>query len=152
MKRAWLWLSLVLGLASFGCDDIWRHYTGGVSGESFEVEGQRAILNNGYRQGQVTWVVVVNWPEGSTSEARLADPRFRLDGSNQHVVRAPDGSLAPPREGWAYVFDGDNLVTFPIQMTEDDFMSFRPAMMTRYSEVEAFLRGFELTNEGTGRP
>ena len=33
-----------------GCDDVWKHYAGGVSGHSFKVADQFVILNNGYNR------------------------------------------------------------------------------------------------------
>jgi len=141
---------LLLSLSVLGCDDLWRHYAGGVSGETFAVDGQRVLLSNGYDQGLVTWVVVVNWPQdGSTRQERLSDARFHLDESNEHVVRDATGVMTPPTDGWAYVFDGDELTSFRIEMTGDDLMYLAPAELTRYSDIEAYLRRFEITNERT---
>jgi len=138
-------VTIVLGLlpALAGCDDIGRHYAGGASGHSFLVADQFVILRNGYRRGEVTWVVVRNWPVQSTAEQRLSDGRLVLGTDGEFRVRQGAGELRRPEPGMAYIFDGDRVTTFPIRMREEDFVSFRPEHLKTYPEVEDFLRRFE---------
>ncbi len=89
-------LCLVLAIAA--CDEIWKDYAG-VSGHSFMVGDQFVILNNGYRRGQVTWVVVRSWPSASTSEQRRTDGRFSLGRDGEYRVRQQSGELTLPAPG-----------------------------------------------------
>jgi hypothetical protein len=135
--------ALVLLLLA-GCDDLWREYTGGVSGHSFTVADQFVILQNGYKQGDITWVVVRNWPLSSSAEQRLSDPRLGLSlEDGEYYVTQPGGARARPALGTAYLFDGPRLTSFPIRMKEDDFIGFRSNAMKAYPDVEAFLRRFQ---------
>jgi hypothetical protein len=127
-----------------GCDDLWREYTGGVSGYSFAVAEQFVILQNGYKQGDVTWVVVRNWPLASSAEQRLSDVRLKLSlEDGEYYITQPGGAVARPVPGTAYVFDGPRLTSFRIRMKEDDFIGFRSIAMKAYPDVEAFLRRFQ---------
>ena len=101
------------------------------------------ILDNGYRHGDVTWVVVRSWPAKSTPEQRRVDGRLVLGRDGEFRVRQESGELTEPTPNVAYVFDGDRLTTFPIRMREDDFTSLRTEQLKAYPEVEAFLRRFE---------
>ena len=127
-----------------GCDDVWKHYAGGVSGHSFKVADQFVILNNGYKQGDVTWVVVRNWPSSSSPDARRSDSRLQLSlEDGEYYVSAPDRERTRPDENTAYVFDGSRLASFKIRMKEDDFIGFRAEDLRAYPDVETFLRRFE---------
>ncbi len=143
MRNRRIAILLFAGLATAACDDVWQHFSGGVSGHSFLVGDQFVILRNGYRRGKVTWVAVRNWPATSTTEERLADRRLVLGSDGEFRVRAPDGVLRAPEPNVAYVFDGDRVVTFAIRMQEDDFIEFRTERLKDYGDVEAFLRRFE---------
>lgn len=133
-------------LVGSACDDVWKHYTGGVGAQSFMVADQFVILHSGFRRGHVTWVVVRNWPAASTPDQRLADGRFVLGHDGEYRVLQESGELDVPAAGVAYVFNGDHLVTFPISIREDDFVSFRTEELKAYREVEAFLRAFEVSS------
>ena len=94
----------------------------GNSGHSFMLGDQFVIVQNGFRLGRVTWVAVVNFRKESTSEERHNDPRVILDPHGVYLVRREDGRTFAPAgsEPRLYFFDGDKLVTFPIEMTEDE--------------------------------
>jgi hypothetical protein len=139
----------VTAIAALASDDVWSQFAGGISRHSFVLEGQFVIFQNGFRRGEVTWAVVRNWPEDSSHEERRADKRFTLPGG-QPVVRLEDGSSAAPRDGWVYLFDGARLTTFPFEMVEDDLITFRPDEMQTYSEIEGFLREFEVQDASPG--
>jgi hypothetical protein len=135
-------LSLGILLTTAGCDDMWRHYTGGDSGRSFRAGDEVVILNNGYRRGEVTWVVTRSWPAASTPAERLADARLVRGRDGEFRVRHPGGELAALAPRVAYVFTGDRLTTFPLRMREADFIAF-PRQLSSYAEVETFLRRYE---------
>ena len=115
----------------------------GVSGRSFVVSDQFVIVNYGYSQGDVSWIVVRNWPATSTPEHRLTDLRFVLDPDGVYVVRQAT-DFAEPETGTVYFFDVERLVTFPFRMREDDLSTFRPEQFKSYSDVESYLRRFEI--------
>lgn len=143
MPRVQLVLASLILLSTLGCEDVWKHYAGGAGGQSFLVADEFVILNTGHLRGDVTWVVVRNWPANTSAEERLTDERFALSDTGEYVIRQPNGVRISPTLGKAYVFDDDRLETFWIRMQEDDFVSFRPERFETYAEVEEFLRTFE---------
>jgi hypothetical protein len=137
-----LTVSLCLLLAVAGCDDIVRHNVGD-SGQSFTAGDEFVILNNGYRRGDVTWIVARSWPASSTPAQRLADGRLVRGLHGEFRVRHPGGELASLAASSAHIFSGDRLTIFALRMREDDLMSWRPQQLRSYAEVEAFLRRYE---------
>ncbi len=133
---------LLLFLSVTACDDESEQFSG-VSGHAFTVGSQFVMLDSGYQFGDVTWVVVRDWPIASSPEQRLADKRLVLGADGEYRVRQASGELTAPTAGVAFFFHGDNLTTFSIRMREDDFIGFRVETLNAYSDVESFLRRFE---------
>ncbi len=132
-------LALLLGGVVHG-DGIMKTLLGGVSGGGMDAEDRLVVFWNGYRRGDVTWLVALDWPKTSTQQERHADTR--LDVVRERVRIG--GEEVPLLTGVprAYVFEGDRVVAeIPIAMTEDDLSGL--ARLTRYQDVIPYLRRFE---------
>ena len=117
---------------------------GTAGGQSFEIDNQFVIIWNGHESGQVTYIVVRNWPNSSKPEDRLADKRLVLSGNEKPKVRLQDGSYQPVAETpYLYFYDGDNLTSFPISIQESDFGSLKTKAMTSYNDLLRFFRNYE---------
>jgi hypothetical protein len=101
--------------------------------------------------GDLTWVVVRNWPQTSSPEERKNDIRFKLDPSAGWLIRRSDGRLLPPdAQPRIYFFDGETNTSFPVQMKEDDLIDFRPESFRSYGDVLHYFQRFKVPTQGTG--
>jgi hypothetical protein len=117
----------------------------GISGESFILDDQYIIVINGYDYGDVTWVVVRNWPATSTAEERSEDDRFIDRVSDEPQVRLSDGTYKSIEDtSYLYFFDGYTLTAFPISMQEDDLVIFQREDMDEYTDVMTFFAAFRV--------
>lgn len=116
----------------------------GESGQSFIIDDQFVIVDNGYRFGKITYAVVRNWPVSSSVEERLEDDRLIIAGVDRPQIRTPDGNYKSVDDvPHLYFFDGYNLTDSRLSMREDDFIGFRPETMARYSDVLEFFKSYE---------
>ncbi len=116
----------------------------GESGQSFIIDDQFVIVDNGYRFGKITYAVVRNWPVSSSVEERLEDDRLIIAGVDRPHIRTPDGNYKLVEDvPQLYFFDDYNLTKLPISMQEDDFVDFHPETMARYSDVLGFFQSYK---------
>jgi hypothetical protein len=128
-------------LLGSGCNFFTGH-----AGGSYLVDGRFVLISYGYRFDKVTYVVVESWPESSTPDERNRDHRTVFTGYWEQSVRLPDGRLTPVKANTLYFFDQDRLVSFPIDMTEEQLNALRPEALKSYGEILAFFRRFERRN------
>jgi len=117
----------------------------GATARSFVVGDQFVIVNRRYAWHNVTWVVVRNWPKSSRPQDRLDDRRLVLEFGAPHdrLIRLPSGKqVSPASEPHLYFFDGDNLTSFPIRMSEDDWIAPGFDRMTSYADILKWFRTF----------
>jgi hypothetical protein len=142
MKLRLTALAVASLLTTSACKEI-----AGESAESFVVDDQFVIVNNGYAWHRVTWVVVRNWPKSSHPQDRLKDERLVLDfnAPSDRLIRLPNGrQVSPDKAPHVYFFDGQNVTIFPITMSEDDWIGAAFNKKASYKEVLAWFRRFEV--------
>ena len=96
-------------------DDAVEH-----SGESFPLGNLQVVTDFGYSDDgdRLRYMVIRAYPMTSTSEERLADPRYQISVPLP-LVRHADGKMRPPAtDGRVYVFIGDELRTMRVRMNE----------------------------------
>jgi hypothetical protein len=139
--------ALAVAMASLAaCKEI-----AGEAGQSCLVGDEFVIINNGYSWHKVTWVVVRNWPKSSSADERFNDKRLTLDFGVPHdrLIRLRDGTrISPAPQPHLYFFNGAELTTFPIRMTEDDWIGSHFNKMASYRDVLEWFRKFEVRADG----
>ena len=90
------------------------------SGESFPLGNLQVIVDYGYSEGgdRLRYVVIRAYPADTTTQERLADPRYEITAGLPRV-RHPDGTMrAVETDGHAYLFIGEELRTMRVKMNE----------------------------------
>ena len=116
----------------------------GSSAQSLQFAGQFVIITNGYDHGDITYIVVRNWPESSTPQERRRDVRLENITDKGWIVQESLGhhlTLSDQHE--LFFFDGDRLTRIPIRMREEDFMGLKADNLKSYSDLLAFFRKYE---------
>src|SRR5262245_44751822 len=130
-------------LGCVGCGGS-MHGGGGVGQQSVDVGDQFIVLASGYAGDKVTWVAVRDFPKSSTPDERLADKRVTVGAGGGWLIRRADGrSMPPDSRPMAYLFEGERLSVFPIDMAEDDYIGFRTGTFRTYGDFLAFFRRYE---------
>ncbi len=122
-----------------------------TAGASHRIGDQFVIITYRFGRDRIRWVAVVNFPITSTAEERLKDKRVFLAPGGGYLIRQTDARrippapvLLPPDEPRLYFFDGDQLVTFPIRMTEEQLGDLENSNLASYAELLTGFRKFEV--------
>jgi len=113
----------------------------GVSGMSMRIGDRFVAVDIGREKGDVTFVVVRDWPMESTVAERMHDPRFDRAKGLLHSAAGDTIEVAGQRR--MYFFRGDSLAVTPVRMREDrDLIGLRPEAITSLDQLEAYFKKF----------
>ena len=99
--------------------DLWADVE--HSGESFPLGDLQVIVDYGYSEAgdRLRYMVIRAYSANSTTEERLADPRYDINSGKLPMVRYPDGKMGPVKtDGRVYLFIGDELRMMRVKMNE----------------------------------
>jgi hypothetical protein len=139
--------ALVVTVTMCGCDPDRPD----VAGSSHQIGDQFVIINYRFARKQIKWVAVRNFANMSTPEERLRDTRVVLGPDGQYRILQTDASGTRSRavsllpvEPRLYFFQGDQLVTFPIHMTEEQLGDLENSEHASYDDLLKGFRQYEV--------
>lgn len=116
MKRIVACLALLVLACGGGSDEPVVH---GKSGTSLDIGSRHVVIHNGYADGRVDWLIVLDY-DATDTEAIAKDDRVTFEGEEAFVT-LPNGKRdALKGSNVMYLLDDEGVEKFPITLREED--------------------------------